>query len=901
MKLQRIELENWRRHARKRIDFDENATVIYGPNETGKSTILDALSKGFFDRSSSRSEAIRGVKPLTARGNVTSRVTIEFTLSKTRYRVQKNFNLKNGTSLHKIVGNEPVLLAEDDSADEQLIQLLEADLPSARGSKPSQWGAFRWLWAPQDNRGLPTAEDGDPTVALHLETEATSGVLVTPKFQSVQSLVQESYARYFTKTGRPVANSPISGTEEQIQEHRKRSAELAGTIGAIENEKQELEMLERQLPDLEKKLAETREELDLAQAEVVDLSAIESELKACEAEVREAERQVQDANTAIQELKKSAQEVEKLQRNDQKARDSLSRLEAECELSENHQQELKAEVEEKAMRIRECEELTKDARILWTTADIARKIEELAGKIEKINAITKRIESLSKKQALLVPSGKEIEKLYQDQTRIEVLEENLAARGLMVTVTPGKKGSLQVEVDGEKLKNGRLKETGAESVSVTSTDLGKVVVQAELKQALDAKIDIKRLQTSIQSTLGKYGVKSIDQLKELSRTQNEIAKKIALLQAERKGIDERLHDEISRDLEKFETTLQEQKKIKRTPNAIKQNPEEGDFEELVNRREREQETAKIALDEARTRRDEIDQELQEKKQDLAGAKVEQKTCSTDLEKARVREREVIRQHGSVDSQEKILRCAQTNAKQKTEAYGKQKQKYDDLEKGPLNRIKRLKKQIENQDQIIRQQRTSIDQLKGGIAREGLGGAYSELGEAESYIEILSERLEKESIRAEAYKLLKETLEQQYRSALSGVIGPIRDEVKACLSYATGFMHEQVELNEYLFPTRLGERGLDDISLEFNDASSGLRELLTLCVRLAVAKHLSTRDSQCLVLDDPFVHVSSDRSNRIIEKINEAMDQYGLQVIVFTHRPMEFAGFDGTTVDIQSAK
>jgi DNA repair exonuclease SbcCD ATPase subunit len=901
MKLHWVELENWRQHTRKRIEFDGNATVVYGPNETGKSTILEALSKGFFDRSSSRAEAIKGVKPLSAPGNVTSTVTIEFTLNKTRYRVQKNFNLRNGTSLFKVVGNKPVLLAQDDSADEQLIRLLEADLPSARGSKPSQWGAFRWLWAPQDNRELPTGEDGDPTAALHLETAATGGVLVTPKFQAVQGLIQASYARYFTKTGRPVASSPISGAEEQIQEHRNRSAELGGKIEAVEGEKQQLERLERQLPDLEKKLAETGEELEDAQAEVVDLSAIESELKASEAEVREAERAVQDASTAIQELKKSAQEVEKLQKKDQKARDSLSRLEAECELSEKRQQEVKTEVEKKAMRIRECEELTKDARILWTAADTAKKIEELSGKVDRINDITRKIEALSKKEAPLVPAAKEMEKLGQDQARIEALKENLAARGLTVTVTPGKKGSLQVEVDGEKLKNGRLKETAADGVSVTAPDLGKVVVKAELKQARDAKVDIKRLQTGIQSVLDKYGVKSIDQLKELSRIQNEIAKKIDLLQAERKGIDERPVDEMARDLKKLDKILGECKKIKRTPNAMKLNPAEGDLAGLMNRREREQETAKTVLDEARSRRDEIDQELLEKKQALAGARVEQRGCSADLEKARAYEREVIRQHGSGGSQEETLRRAQANAKERTAAYGKTKQKYDDLDKGPLNRIKRLKKQIENQDQIIRQHRTSIDQLKGGIARESLGGAYSELAEAESHIEILGERLEKESIRAEAYKLLKDALERQYRSALSAVVGPIRDEVKASLSYVTGFLHEDVELNEYLFPTRLGERGLDDISLEFNDASSGLKELLTLCVRLAVAKHLSTRDSQCLVLDDPFVHVSSDRSNRIIEKVNEAIDQHGLQVIVFTHRPMEFAGFAGTMVDIQSAK
>ncbi len=160
---------------------------------------------------------------------------------------------------------------------------------------------------------------------------------------------------------------------------------------------------------------------------------------------------MQDANKAIQELKKSAQEIEKLQKKEKKARDSLSRLEAVCEHSEKRQQEIKAEVDEKAMKIRECEELTKDARILWTMADTAKKIEVLNGKIKKINNITKKIEDLSKEEAPLVPTDDEIEKLSQSQARIEALKESLAARGLTITITPGKKGSLQVEVDGEKL------------------------------------------------------------------------------------------------------------------------------------------------------------------------------------------------------------------------------------------------------------------------------------------------------------------------------------------------------------------------------------------------------------------------------------------------------------------
>jgi hypothetical protein len=188
MRLHSIEIENWRQHARLMIEFDEATTVIYGPNETGKSTVLEALSRGFFDRSTSHSDSIKRIKPLTARGNVTSTVQIEFSVGGTRYRVEKNFNWKTGTSLYRLSEGRPILL-DQASADEQLIQLLEANLPSSRGSKPSQWGAFQWLWAAQDNRELPTGNEGNPTQSLHLETSQSGGVLVRSALLNVQKRV----------------------------------------------------------------------------------------------------------------------------------------------------------------------------------------------------------------------------------------------------------------------------------------------------------------------------------------------------------------------------------------------------------------------------------------------------------------------------------------------------------------------------------------------------------------------------------------------------------------------------------------------------------------------------------------------------------------------------------------
>jgi len=901
MKLHWVKLENWRQHAKTRIDFDEKTTVVYGPNETGKSTVLEALSRGFFDKSSTHAEAIKRIKPLTASGAVTSTVCIEFTVNKTRYRVEKNFNLRNGTSLHKIVGDKAILLNHDDSADRQLIELLEADLPSARGSKPSQWGAFRWLWAPQENRELPTDREGDPTVALHLETKDGAGLLVTPKFRAVQLRVETENARYFTRTGRTSKDSPISSTGDEIQTLQQETVELRDEIGRVDAEKQRLEDLQRQLPGLEAKVIETKEELKKARSEASDFSSVESELKAAEAAVREAARNVEDTRKAVTELEKSAQKIEGLQRKEKETREKLSRFEALCERLDEQRQDIKAKVEDKAEKIRACEELTRDARILWTRSDAEARIGVLEKKMKRVRLLDEKIERMREKEVPIVPTGKEIENLIQNQTRVEALKESLTARGLAINVAPGGKGSLKVEVDGERLKDGRVTATGTERVSVGAPGLGKVTIKATLEQAHDAKIDIVHLEAVIQGTLKKYAVNSIAELKKLNRTQKEVSDSIKELAAERRGVDERSIDEMTLDLGRLKERYEESRKIERAPNAIELNPTGVDLGKLVNKREKEEREARAILDKARAQRDEIDKELIDKKEELAEIRAEQKHLSKDLDDARIQEREIIRQYGSVEFQEKKLVDAEGSLDKRNKYWEEVKERYRELEKGPIYRMKRLEQQLENQEQVIQQQRTSIDQLKGGIGVACLGGAYSDLAEKESRIEIISERLEKEYIHAESYKLLKETLEQQYRSALSAVVGPIQEEVKRSLSYITGFLHEDVELNEYLFPVRLGERGLEDISLEFNDGSSGLKEVLALCVRVAVANHLAERDSQCLVLDDPFVHVSSDRSNKMIELLNEAIKEYGLQVIVFTHRQMEFAGFTGRMVDIQSVK
>jgi exonuclease SbcC len=86
VRLNRIELSNFRQHADTRIEFDSGLTGILGPNGAGKSTILEAIAWAIYGNAAARGkrESIR-FNRAPARAGV--RVELDFDLGGHRYRV----------------------------------------------------------------------------------------------------------------------------------------------------------------------------------------------------------------------------------------------------------------------------------------------------------------------------------------------------------------------------------------------------------------------------------------------------------------------------------------------------------------------------------------------------------------------------------------------------------------------------------------------------------------------------------------------------------------------------------------------------------------------------------------------------------------------------------------------
>lgn len=898
MRLVSVELENWRKHDRKKIEFDDRSTVIYGSNETGKSTILEALSRGLFDRSGSRAEEIRRITPLTVVGSVSSTVKIVFDLIEERYLVEKTFNHNRGTNLYKLDGSKRKLLAQDDAGDRLLIEMLEADLPTSRASKPSKWGAFYWLWALQDARGRALPSEGDTTGSLHLD-QSSGAVLVTPKFLSVQKKLDNRYSAHFTPTGKIKKGSLIEATTEQLNGFKIDREEWNIKIRSVDEYKQRLDGKENELPRLEDALRQSKFNLEAAREEAADFSKLEGKLEASRAKIREIERNIDDATKAIKELQASSNTIQELQRGERSLRDDLSKVEAVCVRLDSGLQELNDKIEKKSDELRDCDELTADARVLYTKRSVQNQISILNDKIERIDKISERLNELRSKKKPLLVTQEDLDELEAKNIRINVFSQRLDESGLYVEVVPGEKDSLTVFVDGDELNEGQNTLTGTKEVKVSYENVGEVNIRADLQKARDLKSDIERLKITVKEALIKSAVDSLEQLKLLYSEQVEIQNEINQLSAEKKGIDERSIEEVTNELKLHKEKMIEYEKIERTELAKKSNPTDVDLGTLVNRREDEGKKANDQLNDLRIERQKLSGSLESRKGEMIELKTRHEYVSDTLMKSLETQQERIQIHGSEKIQEDLLKAEKEKFSLQKEEQATIEKRYREIEEGPINRIKTLGVKIENQQEIIQNNHAAIDQLKGKIIEGSQDGAYSRLSDVGSKIEALEDRFHRIRIQASSIKLLKSILEQQYLHSLKSLTEPIKQDVERYLGYVTGDLHDRIELDEYLIPVRLSERGLNDLGLDYEDGSEGLKEVFALCIRLAVAEYLSERGSQCLVLDDPFVHVSPDRSERMIQLINKVIDESGLQVIVLTHRQMEFAGFSGSMVDIQN--
>jgi len=93
MNVQSIRLENWKKFTEPvQIELKDGLNVLYGPNESGKSTLIDSIITTFYSKHTSGSGKIKSLKPWGT--SLQPRSTITFSKNGQNYSITKGFQEK---------------------------------------------------------------------------------------------------------------------------------------------------------------------------------------------------------------------------------------------------------------------------------------------------------------------------------------------------------------------------------------------------------------------------------------------------------------------------------------------------------------------------------------------------------------------------------------------------------------------------------------------------------------------------------------------------------------------------------------------------------------------------------------------------------------------------------------
>lgn len=284
MRLLRLGLTNFCGVAQRDIPLaPDGVTVVEGPNEAGKSTLLRALDLLFKCPDSSHTSEVRDAQPVGR--DVGPRVEAEFTTGPYRLRYAKQWLRAPQTSLTATgPGGTETLTgrAAHDRAEAILKETLDRDL----------WAALRVQQGVLSQVPLGNS----PSLRAALD-RAAGGGLGGPAEQGLLERVEQVRAEYLTKTGQP------TGAYREARLARdQREADLQtlrGRLAEVERWLREIPRLEGDLARLGPERRRAAEALEGLQARQDRLAARAREVDALQAAVRVAEKDLEAAAQAV--------------------------------------------------------------------------------------------------------------------------------------------------------------------------------------------------------------------------------------------------------------------------------------------------------------------------------------------------------------------------------------------------------------------------------------------------------------------------------------------------------------------------------------------------------------------------------------------------------------------------
>ena len=861
LRLRRIVLDGFRKFRTPTVieGLTDGLNIVIEDNETGKSTLLEALRAAFFVRHNTKNQLAQSYAPHGEA--VGPKVEVAFEADGAPWSVSKRF--LRGASV-EVTG--PQGRAQGEDAETRLNTLLGSVKDNSRSGDVASYGALGLLWVAQTEALTVSAPSQivRDTITSTLEAEVGS-IMGGPAYKKVRARVDDQYGAYWTPTGQKrgrqtEARERLERADTAARNATERLAALERTFTDLETARAKLKVIEREVSD--ETDAEARRaliaSLEIARTAVQILATRRAEQEAASGKVaaleelqrrhlfatdarEKAQAALGDAQTRRhsigERLLEARQRVADARTSLEDARGARTATKAAVSAGEQLVVRQKRAAASRAARVRHAELLElerehRDAKALADTAIPAMGIAALetneravAEARAVLNAGATRISYVGPEGAVLI-DGEAITRGERTLTRSTTFSFGKAA----LTVTPpGAVESAEEALTASKRKlAAALEELGVD-------DLASARARNEL--ARDATAEMRTLDARIKA------VTPADPIIDLVAG----PEALKLYMAGLGGEAENAHDDVP-DLAALSQALNTAEDQLAKAEGVQESAVD-----LLRRIE--EEDGPLATLEAAVASDLANAQSQI---DAAEARPEFATLTETIGSARERAAECAVK----------LEDAERNATAHEPAAITKKIEVIDA---------RSRTAAEARSRLL----TEIARLDNTIEIEGGNGLGDRAAAATEEAEAARTAFQRVTLEADTLKLLRDTLDEAHAEISTQFVGPVARRAKRHIERLLPGC--ELRFSEDLALVSVTRSGLAE---ECENLSRGTQEQLAVLTRIAFADMLLEQGRPVsLILDDPLVYSDDSRLDTMTQILTEAATR--MQVILLTCRDRAF--------------
>ena len=878
MRLLHATLRQVRLHQQLELQFDPRFTLLGGPNEAGKSTVVEALHKVLFLKASATGRAVDEMRSRLHSG--LPEVELGFEAAGARWELRKRFSGASGTCQ---LSSDAGLALRGAAAEEQLARLLGVDGP-IEGRRHSQL-PLRWahLWVRQGEAGTnllaspSEAYDVEQLVQQLQQRGAAAAALESPLDRLVSEQLQIRLDQQFTATGKLKAGSPLAAARQRcssallnLEQAQALQAELEAAMEQLRQIGERLQLIEAQeRPQLQRAL-QLEAQLRLRRAQIEPLRQQLSNLEQAQAQLQAVQRQLGELGAQQQDWQ--------LQRSSRQQQ--FRSLEANCQSSDQACQELKNQQQQQVERL----EL---AQQLLDLANLEREAQQLLEHQQQFQRLQLQAEQCKQSLAQLAPiDAAAVKALRQAEqqwaqaearsqamaTAISLIESDqpvsLAGQPLSPGETVQLNGSAELAVGcGVRLRispgggeatvqaAAALQHSGAAlrelqiSIGVANSEAAEVIAQQ--RQALELELaNLRQAASAIPWS------RLEEQIAALEPRRQRLLSRLAQHQLQRQSLAER--GELPQGRAELEAWIEE---LRRQANELSQRQQQVEAERTSWRQQLEQQSR-------------ASQELERNLEQLTGS------LST------LAERQLALKASHGDGQQltdAVNSSRQALLSQEAELAALDKEMLDKLPAGSA--IEQRLRLLDGEKDALLTSRGQNEQrcltLSSDDPTALVQHRQAAWESAQADLEALELQTQALQMLQNLFHQSRQDFSQRYSEPLEQAIGPYlhylqngRHQASLDFDPKSGFGNFELQQG----PHRFG----------FEQLSGGMREQLAAALRLAIAEVLQPAYDDCLplIFDDAFTNSDQQRLQALQQMLRRGAN-HGMQLILLSCNPNDY--------------